>query len=55
MNIYPERKKEVAEAVIQGVLIAALSAISTGLINWKIEQLKAKAAKDAEGKKEPEG
>ncbi len=37
-------RKEVAEAVV----IAALSALATGLINWGVETAKAKAAKRAE-------
>lgn len=36
-------RKEVAEAV----LIAALSALATGLINWGVEAAKARAAKRA--------
>lgn len=37
-------RKEVAEAVI----IAALSALATGLINWGVETAKARAARKAE-------
>lgn len=41
-------RKEVCEAV----LIAALSALATGLINWGVESAKAAAKRSQEAKKD---